>query len=125
MPLITPEAIYRQIWVKFQRAGIHRYPAAATDPKLADVAFLAHPHRHLFHFNVAIQVVHNDRDIEFLQFSKWLNSLYEGTLELDYKSCEMLSEELINTISERYPGRNVTVTVSEDDENGATLIYQA
>lgn len=26
----------RQIWVKFQREGIHKYPAAATEPALAE-----------------------------------------------------------------------------------------
>ena len=36
----------RWIWVTFSREGIHRYPAAATDPKLCtageyDVSFLA------------------------------------------------------------------------------------
>ena len=25
------------IWVTFQKEGIHKYPAAATDPKLAEV----------------------------------------------------------------------------------------
>lgn len=49
------------IWVTFRKEGIHMYPAAATDPKLAtgdeyDVSFLGTPHRHIFHFRVAIQV---------------------------------------------------------------------
>ena len=42
----------RQIWVSFQREGIHKYPAALEDPKLAtndeyDVSFLGYPHRHI------------------------------------------------------------------------------
>ena len=58
----------RKIWVTFQKEGMHRYPAAATDPALAtgdeyDVSFLANPHRHIFHFRVWIDVVHNDRDM--------------------------------------------------------------
>ena len=44
----------RVIWVTFQREGIHKYPAAATDPNLADVSFLANEHRHIFHFKVAL-----------------------------------------------------------------------
>jgi hypothetical protein len=48
--------IRRWIKVTFQKEGIHKYPAAATDPKLADVSFLAHPHRHIFHFSVRISV---------------------------------------------------------------------
>ena len=119
----------RMIFVTFQKEGIHKYPAAATDPSLAtgdeyDVSFLATPHRHIFHFNVSIEVFHNDRDIEFIQFKRWLLNLYSmGTLELDYKSCEMLSDALYYQIAARYPDRDVTITVSEDGENGATIYY--
>ena len=114
----------RMIWVKFQREGIHCYPAAATDLNLADVSFLANPHRHIFHFNVAIQVFHNDRDIEFIQFKRWLENLYkEDTLQLDNKSCEMIGDELYEAIAIRYPDRNIEINVSEDNENGAVIRY--
>lgn len=119
------------IWVKFQKEGIHCYPAAATDPNLAtgdqyDVSFLASPHRHIFHFRVGIEVFHDDRDIEFIQFKRWLEALYaNGTLELNHKSCEMISDDLYTAINGRYPGRTVHITVSEDDENGATTTYPA
>ena len=113
----------RMIWVTFQREGIHKFPAAATDPNLADVAFLANEHRHIFHFNVSIEVFHNDRDIEFIQFKRWLESLYQGTLELNFKSCEMISDDLYEVIASRYPGRDIVITVSEDGENGATISY--
>lgn len=113
----------RFIWVTFQREGIHKYPAAATDPKLQDVAFLANEHRHIFHFKVSIEIFHNDREIEFIQFKRWLESLYQGTLELNYKSCEMISDDLYDIIAGRYPGRDITITVSEDGENGATIHY--
>lgn len=114
--------IERSIWVTFQKEGVHRYPAAMNDPKLEDVQFLAFPHRHIFHFRVKIEVYHNDRDLEFIQFKRWLESLYqEGTLELDYQSCEMLAENLMRVINTRYPGRKLTVSVAEDNENGAEL----
>ena len=119
----------RMIFVTFQKEGIHKYPAAATDPLLAtgdeyDVSFLASPHRHIFHFNVAIEVFHNDRDIEFIQFKRWLENLYKGgTLELNYKSCEMISDDLYEQIASRYPDRDIQITVSEDNENGATIYY--
>jgi hypothetical protein len=119
----------RIIWVTFQREGVHLYPAAATDPKLKtgdkyDVSFLGYPHRHIFHFKVGIQVFHNDRDIEFIQFKRWLEDLYHGTLELDYKSCEMISDDLYEVIASRYPDRDIEITVSEDGENGATIYYK-
>jgi len=119
----------RTIFVRFQKEGIHCYPAAATDPALAtgdeyDVSFLGSPHRHIFHFEVTIQVFHNDRDIEFIQFKRWLENLYAGgTLELNYKSCEMISDELYDQIAARYPDRSVTINVSEDNENGAVIVY--
>ena len=119
----------RMIFVTFQKEGIHKYPAAATDPLLAtgdeyDVSFLGTPHRHIFHFNVAIEVFHNDRDIEFIQFKRWLENLYKGgTLELNFKSCEMISDDLYEVIATRYPDRNIEITVSEDNENGATIYY--
>jgi hypothetical protein len=118
-----------KIWVTFRREGIHKYPAALTDPKLKtgdeyDVSFLGYPHRHIFHFKVAIEVFHDDRDIEFIQFKRWLENLYgKGTLELDYKSCEMIGADLYQQINSRYPNREVTIDVSEDGENGATMTW--
>lgn len=117
--------ISKYIQVKFQKEGIHCYPAALEDPRLADVSFLGHPHRHIFHFKVTIEVVHADRDIEFIQFKRWLESLYDtDTMQADYKSCEMLGEELARVIMGKYPNRDLIVEVFEDDENGAIVQYQ-
>lgn len=123
----------RTVFVTFQREGIHKYPAALTDPKLAtgewdDVSFLGHPHRHMFHFKVTIGVMHNDRDIEFIQFKRWCERLYvaapgETALELDYKSCEMMAEDLADRILTQYPNRYLQIEISEDGENGATLTW--
>ena len=118
----------RMIWVTFRKEGIHKYPAALDDPKLAtgdkfDVSFLGHPHRHIFHFKVAIEVFHDDRDIEFIQFKRWLEELYEGELNVDYKSCEMMADDLYEKISARYPSREVHIDISEDGENGCHVQY--
>ena len=121
----------KMIWVTFQKEGIHCYPAAATDPNLAtgdqyDVSFLANPHRHIFHFRVWLSVTHNDRDVEFIQFKRWLEQLYssaQGVLSLDHKSCEMMSDELYDMISNKYPDREVWIEVSEDGENGSFIKY--
>jgi hypothetical protein len=119
----------RWIWVTFQKEGIHKYPAALEDPALAtgdeyDVSFLGYPHRHKFHFRVAISVVHNDRDIEFIQFQRWLENLYkDDVIQLDYKSCEMMSDDLFDQIVTKYPGRDIKIEISEDGENGALIEY--
>jgi frataxin-like iron-binding protein CyaY len=119
----------KMIWVTFRKEGIHKYPAAATDPTLAtgdeyDVSFLANEHRHIFHFRVWIGVTHNDRDIEFIQFKRWLEKLYsDAILQLDYKSCEMMSDDLYDVISKKYPNREIWIEVSEDGENGSFIKY--
>jgi hypothetical protein len=123
------QAANRKIWISFRKEGIHRYPAAATDPNLCtageyDVSFLANAHRHIFHFRVSIDVFHNDRDIEFIQFKRWLEGLYsKDILELDFKSCEMIADDLYDQISARYPNRAVIIDVSEDGENGCVIEY--
>ena len=126
----------RKIWVTFRREGIHCYPAAATDPRLNtageyDVAFLASPHRHIFHFRVWIDVWHNDRCIEFIQFKRWLENLYtshrsdtNSILELDFKSCEMIADDLYIQIAQRYPDRAVWIEIAEDGENGCLIKYE-
>jgi hypothetical protein len=119
-------AAIRKIWVTFQKEGIHKYPAALEEPRLQDVSFLGYPHRHIFHFRVSIDVYHNDRDIEFIQFKRWLESLYTGEqncLSLEYKSCEMMADDLYLRIADRYPNRNVIINVSEDNENGCEIHY--
>jgi len=121
----------KMIWVTFRKEGIHKYPAALTNPNLAtgdeyDVSFLGYPHRHIFHFRVWLSVTHNDRDVEFIQFKRWLEQLYsstQGVLSLDHKSCEMMSDELYDTISQKYPDREVWIEVSEDGENGSFIKY--
>jgi len=121
------EKAQRQIWITWQKEGIHKYPAALTDPALADVQFLGYPHRHIFHFRVWIDVFHNDRDLEFIQFKRWCESLYHGqgaVLSLDHKSCEMMADDLYIQIASRYPGRRVHIEVSEDGENGALIKYE-
>jgi len=117
------------IWVTFLKEGIHKYPAALTDTKLAtgdeyDVSFLGYPHRHMFHFKVYLEVFHDDRDVEFIQFKRWLENLYnQGTLALDYKSCEMMADDLYGQISSKYTDRKIWIDISEDGENGCLKQY--
>lgn len=113
------------IFVTFQKEGIHCYPDAP-----AGVEFLKHPHRHMFHFRVDIEVFHNDRDIEFILFKRELEARYRvesvgwsDLLDIHHKSCEMLADDLAEYIETKYPGRNLKIEVSEDGENGAVCFY--
>lgn len=118
------------IFIQFQKEGIHKYPDAATNPKLAtgewdDVSFLSYPHRHIFFFKVQIEIFHTDRDLEFIQVKRqcerWLGD--NDILNLSNKSCEMMGEELYKLISKKWPERDIIITVSEDNENGCILQY--
>ena len=119
----------RSIWVTFNKEGIHKYPAALEDPNLAtgdwdDVSFLGYPHRHIFHFKVWLEVFHDDRDVEFIQFKRWMERLYDkATLDLDYKSCEMIADDLASEIQAMYPDRWIKISVAEDNENGCEMEY--
>ena len=109
----------RSIWVTFQKEGIHQYPGAPEG-----VEFLMHPHRHTFHFKVTIEVFHDDRDIEFILFKRELEALYaDSIMDCNNKSCEMLADDLAEYIQKTYPGRDLIISVSEDNENGAENHY--
>jgi hypothetical protein len=134
-PITVMQNVDRLIWISFQKEGVHMYPGADTDPNLAtggwdDVSFLGVPHRHIFHFKVWIQVFHNDRDIEFIQFKRWCERLYNEldnstpVLQLNHKSCEMIADDLCTKITEKYPNRYIKISVSEDNENGCEIEYK-
>lgn len=106
------------IWVTFKLPGIHRYPDAPEE-----VAYLRYPHRHLFGFKVTMQVFHDDRDVEFHMLRNWCVNQYGATLSLDHKSCEMIARELLEHLSDKYPGRSISVQVDEDGECGAVVTY--
>ena len=114
----------RTIFVTFQKEGLHYYPMAPVTGDEYDVQFLRYEHRHIFHFRVDIEVFNNDRDIEFIQFKRWCESLYsDKTLDMNSKSCEMISDDLYKQIAIRYPDRDIQIEVSEDGENGCTIYY--
>mgnify|MGYP006220280153 CR=1 FL=1 len=107
------------IWVTFQKEGIHKYPDAPDG-----VEFLKYPHRHIFHFRVELEVFHDGRDVEFILLKRELEGLYnKGTLQLDYKSCEMMADDLFEYIAREFPDRDVIIEVSEDGENGTRAYY--
>jgi hypothetical protein len=116
----------RRVWVTFQRAGFHRYPAAETDPALADVSYLAQRHRHLFKFKVSIEVFHANRDCEFHQVLNFCEGLFDNRhIEIDFKSVEMLADDLYGQLALQYPNRRISIEVSEDGECGCVVDYPA
>jgi len=111
----------KRIFVTFQIEGLHKWPDAVEHP---GVEFLANEHRHMFHFRVDLQVFHDDREVEFILFKRELQGLYtNGALQLDFKSCEMMADELGEYIQTNYPDRHFSIEVSEDGENGCVVEF--
>lgn len=116
--------IKRWIWVTFQRAGFHYYPSALTSASLTDVSYLGYNHRHLFKFNIQIEIFHDDREVEFHQFLNYCESLFDtNIININNKSVEMLSNDLHEHIIKKYPNRDIKINVSEDGECGCVIEY--
>lgn len=118
------------VYVPFIKEGYHLYPGADKHPDLAtgdmyDVSHLGVRHMHYFHFKVWVEVHHANRDIEFIQLRRWVESLYNsGALEMNGKSCEMLADDLAEQIHAKYPSSAIRIDVSEDGINGAYVEYE-
>lgn len=109
----------RTIGIRTQFEGIHCYPHAPDE-----VAYLRNPHRHIFHVLVTLEVFHDDREVEFIMFKHEINKLISEQFDkLENKSCEMIADMLLTYTITKYKSRSCKVTVSEDNENEATLTY--
>ena len=112
----------RSITSRTSFEGIHCWPEAPDE-----VSFLRNPHRHIFGVVVEIETEHNDRDLEFImvkhQLDNRLNAELDsnGVWQMGRKSCEDVAEMLLQFLHNKYPGRLISVSVYEDDENGCTL----
>lgn len=104
------------IWITTQFEGCHHYNDAPPN-----VSFLKNSHRHLFKVKVWIEIKHNNRDMEFIMFKRFVEGLLQYNNE--DKSCEMISDDLYKKIIKKYPKRKVCIEVSEDGENGSYKEY--
>ena len=105
-----------RIWITTQFEGIHAWPDAPEE-----VSFLSCPHRHMFHVKVEVSVTHDDREIEFILFKRWLDGVLSERYDEMAKSCEMMAKEIIELVREEWGDRSIVVEVSEDGENGARV----
>lgn len=119
------DQVYQQtttIIVRTQKEGIHCYPKAPSE-----VEFLRFPHRHMFHIEAELTVFHDDRELEFILVKRDLDKWLSGVYNLNYKSCEMIANDIIDHLVSRWtnigePPRFIRVDVFEDGENGARVI---
>ena len=100
--------------VRFTVPGFHRWPDAPEHR-----AYLRNEHRHLFHVEVAVEVTHDDREIEFHDLQKFCRHdfMLSGPM-----SCEMACKHLHDCLETRYPKRKRIVSVFEDGEVGAMVL---
>ena len=107
------------IVINLQIEGMHYWKEAKE--KLPEVAFLSHPHRHIFHIKAKKDVSHDDRDIEIIMFKnkieRYLKDRY-GFFQTNFqgRSCEMIASELLDVFDLN------ECEVLEDGENGAQVI---
>ena len=80
------------IWITTQFEGFHYWKDAPDD-----VGFLRNEHRHIFKCKIYISVNSFNREIEFFQFQRFINSLTQ-TNSFNFMSCEMISNSLYEKI---------------------------
>lgn len=106
-------------YIKVQTAfeGVHCWPNAPEQ-----VAFLRNPHRHMFHVSAIMETFHNDREVEFIMVKHAIEDFLQDVEWPIAVSCEMMAEDIGNFLQQRYGDhRFVSVSVSEDNENGAIV----
>lgn len=111
------------IVVRTQFEGLHHWPEAPDE-----VGFLRHPHRHIFHVQLEIAVMHGDRELEFILVKRALDTYLAAFTEASLAdvatrgSCEDIAQMVIDWASLKYGHRPMECLVSEDGENGARLV---
>lgn len=107
----------KRIWVTTQFKGFHIWGEAPEE-----VEFLRNNHRHLFKVKITIEVLHDNRELEFFILQEILDTFIDVELTKDnLGSCEMIGEQIKLYFEKEYPNRFIEVEVSEDGENGAIV----
>lgn len=102
------------IIITLQHEATHCWPECPLD----DVAFLKHPHRHVFFIEATKRVSHTDRDVEIIIFKRNIQSYLKAKYGQDFgrMSCEDIASDILVTFGCH------SVSVKEDNENGA-IVY--
>jgi hypothetical protein len=110
-------AVKKDIEVFFTFEASHCWPDA---PK--PVAFLKFDHRHVFHCRARIEVLHDDRELEFILVKRCLEQeVKTWGFDLGSQSCEQMALLVLEFIMKKYGLRRSSVSVHEDGENGAVV----
>lgn len=108
--------------------GFHQWDNAPEE-----VAYLRHPHRHVFGIRVEVRVRLQDREVEFHMLNRDLRKVLEEKFETDEglehgeyqfggQSCEMIGHTIGEALQAHPYRYNVlSVEVDEDGENTSRL----
>ena len=106
------------IIVRDRFESLHKYEGAPDE-----VAYLRNLHRHIFNYEVELEVYHDDRELEFIMVKHRLREFLADTRWPETTSCEMMAINIGNYLQSLYDfERELTVSVFEDNENGAKVI---
>lgn len=109
---------YTFIIVHFDIPSIHNWPDAPSE-----VAHLRIPHSHVFNFEVAISVTHDDRELEFELVKRKLAPKMTNAIEFtapSKRSCELMAKQCCHLVEQLYGPRDVQCKVFEDHIDGAS-----
>lgn len=104
----------KYIEVKLDVEGLHNFPNC----EIEEVEYLKYPHRHTFIFLCRIEVSHENREIEFIEFKHRLKE-YIGRKYYDakYKCCNFIGQSCETLATELLVQFGLTeCSVSEDGE---------
>lgn len=108
------------IIVRGQFEFCHRYLSAPTE-----VAYLRNLHRHMFNYEIELEVYHDDRELEFIMVKHDVED-YLSHSHLNWEettSCEQMANCIGLYLQTKHGfERSLTVSVFEDNENGAKII---
>jgi len=117
------------ISVQTQFVGLHNWSKCPIE----EVRFLQYPHRHIFYVTATLPVAHDDRQLEFFMVKEQLDEIIHakffmgnnGMYELGSKSCEMIADIIVDELHRLDPKLLwIRVTVSEDNENNAGVMWE-
>ncbi len=99
--------------------GFHSYEEAPFE-----VNFLSNPHRHLFYVTLKIEVFTAERQFEFFLLQRELDTVCVSVFK-ENCSCEEYAINILNYFKQKYGySRSYSVSVYEDNENGAEVIFK-
>lgn len=108
----------KHIFVRTQFEALHRWENAP-----AEVSFLKHYHRHMFHVELLMSVTNVDRELEFILVKRALEAFIKAHIPAKSGlSCEMMAVGIVEWAETTYGRRQkIRCSVSEDGENGAMV----